>query len=74
MDDMIRRRRQLQHILDGHVTILPGAAWLAGHLERYPDGVLPDSKLEVNVNGGQFIFFVPQEVKPGEIAEAMSAF
>lgn len=71
---IIERRRILQHILDGHVTILPGAPWLSRHLDKFPDGVIPDQKLEVSIDGGKFRFTVPASVKKGAIEEAMCDF
>jgi len=71
MLEIVNRRRALQHILDGHVEILPGAAWLAGHLERFPDGQLPDQKLEVSVDNGKFLFIISTKAKNGDIKKVM---
>ena len=68
---IIERRREFQQILNGDRDILPGAQWLDKHLKNFPDGELPEQKLEVTVDGGKFRFTVPSNVKAGDIEKAM---
>lgn len=64
-------KRELQMILLGHKEILPGLAWLGRHLEKFPNGQLPEQRLEVSVDGKR-CFTVTTKIKSGAIEEAMN--
>lgn len=64
--------REMQMILLGRKEILPGLAWLGRHLNKFPNGQLPEQTLEVSVDGNR-CFTVSTKIRSGDINEAMGA-
>lgn len=65
-------KREIQAIFLGQKEILPGLDWLGRHLNKFPNGELPEQTLEVSVDGKQYFTFSTR-IKSGDINEAMGA-
>lgn len=64
-------QREMQAIFLGQKEILPGLDWLGRHLNKFPNGELPEQTLEVSIDGKRCFTF-STKIKSGVIGKAMS--